>query len=159
MKLMSELVDGTARQVLDTIPLVMRTIRAEFRSRRSNDLSVAQFRTLAYIDSNEGASLSSLAGYIGLTLPSMSKLVDGLVSRGLLARDEHSEDRRRICLRLTSQGKSELDTVHNHTEAFLADKLSSLNKEELTAITHSLQILKDLFVADPATKPTSETKE
>jgi DNA-binding MarR family transcriptional regulator len=159
MKLISELVDETARQVLDTVPLVMRTIRTEFRSQRSNDLSVAQFRTLAYIDSNDGASLSSLAGYIGLTLPSMSKLVDGMVSRGLVARNEYVEDRRRICLRLTPQGKSELETVHKHTEAFLANKLSSLTKEELASITHSLQILKDLFVAVPVTKPTSHTKE
>ena len=147
MKLMSELVEETARQVLDTIPLVMRTIRTEFRNQRSNDLSVPQFRALAYINSNDGISLSSLANHIGLTLPSMSKLVDGMVSRGLVDRDEHQEDRRRICLRLTSQGKNELEAVHNHTEAFLADKLSSLTKDELTTINHSLQVLKDLFVS------------
>ncbi len=144
---MSKLVEETARQVLDTIPLVMRTIRAEFRGQRSSDLSVPQFRALAYIDSNNGASLSSLANHIGLTLPSMSKLVDGLVSRGLVARDEYLEDRRKICLGLTPQGKRELEAVHNHTEAFLAERLSNLTKEELASINHSLQILKDLFVS------------
>ncbi|MGE5374180.1 MAG: MarR family winged helix-turn-helix transcriptional regulator [Bacteroidota bacterium] len=144
---MSELAEEAARQVLDTIPLVMRTIRAEFRDQRSNDLSVPQFRALAYINSNDGSSLSSLANHIGLTLPSMSKLVDGLVSRGLVARDEYLEDRRRICLRITLQGKSELETVHDHTEAFLSDKMSGLTPEDLAKITQSLQILKDLFVS------------
>lgn len=147
MKLMSELAEEAARQVLDTIPLVMRTIRAEFRDQRSNDLSVPQFRALAYINSNDGSSLSSLANHIGLTLPSMSKLVDGLVSRGLVARDEYLEDRRRICLRITLQGKSELETVHDQTEAFLSDKMSGLTPEDLAKITQSLQILKDLFVS------------
>jgi DNA-binding MarR family transcriptional regulator len=144
---MSELVEEAARQVLDTIPLVMRTIRAEFRSQRSNDLSVPQFRALAYINSNDGSSLSSLANHIGLTLPSMSKLVDGLVSRNLVAREEYLEDRRRICLRITPQGKSELEAVHDHTEAFLADKISGLTQEDLAKITQSLQILKNLFVS------------
>lgn len=147
MKLMSELAEEAARQVLDTIPLVMRTIRAQFRDQRSNDLSVPQFRALAYINSNDGSSLSSLANHIGLTLPSMSKLVDGLVSRGLVARDEYLEDRRRICLRITLQGKSELETVHDQTEAFLSDKMSGLTREDLAKITQSLQILKDLFVS------------
>ncbi len=144
---MSQSVEEAARQVLDTIPLVMRTIRAEFRAQRSNDLSVPQFRALAYINGNDGSSLSSLANHIGLTLPSMSTLVDGLVSRGLVAREEYLEDRRRICLRITPKGKSELEAVHDHTEAFLSDKLSGLTQEDLTKITQSLQILKDLFVS------------
>jgi hypothetical protein len=42
-----------------------------------------QFRTLAVIDRNANASLSDVTEHIGLTLPSMSKLVDGLVARKL----------------------------------------------------------------------------
>jgi DNA-binding MarR family transcriptional regulator len=144
---MTQSVEEAARQVLDTIPLVMRTIRAEFRSQRSNDLSVPQFRALAYIESNDGVSLSSLANHIGLTLPSMSKLVDGLVSRRLVDREEYQEDRRRVCLRITSQGKSELKAVHDHTQAYLAEKMAGLTKEELVTVTHALQILKDLFAS------------
>jgi len=156
---MSKLVEETAHQVLDTIPVVMRTIRAEFRNQRSTDLSVPQFRTLAFIKNNDGASLSSLANHIGLTLPSMSKLVDGMVSRGLVGRDEHQKDRRRICLRLTPQGKRELEAAHGHTQAFLADKMSSLTKEELTIITHSMQILKNLFMSVDSKKFPSQDKE
>lgn len=156
---MSKLVEETAHQVLDTVPVVMRTIRAEFRGQRSVDLSVPQFRTLAFIKNNDGASLSSLANHIGLTLPSISKLVDGMVSRGLVDRDEHREDRRRISLRLTPQGKSELEAAHSHTQAFLADKMSSLTKEELAIIVHSMQILKDLFGPVHSKKSTSQSKE
>ena len=159
MKHISKLVEDTARQVLDTVPTVMRTIRAEFRGQRSADLSVPQFRTLAFIKNNDGASLSSLANHIGLTLPSMSKLIDGMVSRGLVDRDEHREDRRRICLRLTPQGKSELEAAHSHTQAFLADKMSGLTKEELTTITHSMQILRELFISERVKKSTFQGKD
>jgi len=69
--------DECARQVLETVPLVMRTVRAEMRRRRTADLSVPQFRTLNFLNRQAGASLSQVAEHIGLTLPSMSLLVEG----------------------------------------------------------------------------------
>src|ERR1041385_8673228 len=119
---MPKIVEDTAQQMLEVVPLVMRTIRSEFRGQRSRDLSVAQFRALAFIKSNDGSSLSSLATHIGLTLPSMSKLIDGLVSRGLVARSSHQQDRRKICLQLTRAGKTELEAAYDHTQAFLVQK-------------------------------------
>ncbi len=155
---MSKPIENTAQQVLEIVPAVMHTIRAEFRTQRSRDLSVAQFRTLAYIKNNDGASLSSLATHIGLTLPSMSKLIDGLVSRGLVTRDLDQEDRRKICLCLTKTGKEELETAYEHTQAFLADKISGLAKEDLDIVSRSMQILKTLFVTERLEKSTLKTK-
>ena len=145
---MSKIAEETAHQVLDVVPAVMRTIRAEFRGERSTNLSVPQFRALAYIKNNNGASLSSLATHIGLTLPSMSKLIDDLVSRGFVARNEHQEDRRKICLQLTPTGKKELEAAYNHTQTFLVEKLSGLAKEDLSTVLCSMQILSKLFVSD-----------
>ncbi len=153
---MAKIVEDTAQQVLDVVPIIMRVIRSKFRSQRSRDLSVAQFRTLAYIKNNNGASLSDLAANIGLTLPSMSKLIDGLVSRGFVDRSSHSEDRRKICLQLTPAGKSELDAAYGHTQAFLVDKMSGLAKDDLNTVNRSMQILKDLFIAE---QPSLKTKK
>ena len=155
---MAKIVEETAQQVLEVVPVVMRSIRTEFRGQRSLDLSVAQFRSLAYIKNNGGASLSSLATHIGLTLPSMSKLVDGLVSRGFVARSSHTEDRRKICLQLTATGRSELDSAYDHTQVFLVDMLSELSKEDLNTVNRSLQILKNLFGSDHSKQPTSKSK-
>jgi DNA-binding MarR family transcriptional regulator len=90
--------DECARQVLETVPLVMRTVRAEMRRHRAADLSVPQFRTLTFLSRQAGASLSQVAEHIGLTLPSMSSLVEGLVERKLILRNTHSVDRRRVTL-------------------------------------------------------------
>ncbi len=155
---MTKIIEDTAHQVLEVVPIVMRTIRTEFRGQRSSDLSVAQFRTLAYIKNNNGASLSSLATHIGLTLPSMSKLIDGLVSRGFVTRTSHMEDRRKICLQLTSAGRSELDAAYDHTQAFLIDQISGLTKDDLNTISRSMQILKDLFASDQSKQPTLKSK-
>ena len=156
---MTKLVEETAHQVLDIVPVVMHTIRSEFRGQRSTDLSVPQFRALAYIKKNDGASLSSLATHIGLTLPSMSKLIDGLVSRGLVARNEHQGDRRKIYLQLTAAGKSELETAYAHTEKFLVNKLSMLAKEDLNTVLCSMQILGTLFGSDQPGQSTLKLKK
>lgn len=108
---MTSSADDVANQIMNVIPAVMRLIRSKFREQRAAELSVAQFRTLAFIDIHDGISLSDVAGHIGLTLPSMSKMVDGLVNRKLVSREMHSSDRRRICLALTDAGKKELKVI------------------------------------------------
>ena len=76
---MSESPAHTARELMEVVPLVMRTFRAEMRGSRANDLSVPQFRALGFVHRKPGTSLSDVAEHIGLALPSMSKLIDGLV--------------------------------------------------------------------------------
>ncbi len=142
---MTQIVESAAQQVLEAVPLVMRAIRGQLRSHRRADISVPQFRAMAYIDQNEGASLSDLASHIGLTLPSMSKLVDGLVSRKLVARTSDSVDRRRICLALTPLGREGLRAAHRSTEKYLADTMSGLDEADLQGIARTMQILESLF--------------
>ncbi len=137
-----------AQQALEAVPVVMRSIRAQLRSHRGADISVPQFRAMGYIDRNDGASLSDLANHIGLTLPSMSKLVDGLVSRKLVRRASHNRDRRRICLSLTPSGREELKAAYRFTERYLADHMAGLAEDDLRSITHAMQVLKALFAQE-----------
>src|SRR5512143_2472274 len=122
--------DVCAQEILEVVPVVMRTIRAELRRHRTADLSVPQFRTLAFIDRCAAASLSDVAEHIGLTLPSMSKIVDGLVARKLVTRQTHPADRRRLVLTLTRSGQTALEASRKATRACLAEDLSTLSDAE-----------------------------
>ena len=135
----------TAALVMDNVPLLMRLLRTKFREKRVGDLSMAQFRTLAFVDANQGTSLSDAAGHIGLSLPSMSKLVDALVNHELLTRNTHGEDRRRICLALTAQGKRELDEAYQHTQSFFTEKFAELTADERAQIAGAMDVMKKLF--------------
>jgi len=139
----------TSALVMDNIPLLMRLLRTKFREKRTGDLSLVQFRTLACVDANQGASLSEVAGSIGLGLPSMSKLVEALVNRKLLTRDMHGKDRRRICLTLTAKGKRELDEAYQHTQSFFAEKFAELTDDERTQIVEAMNTMRKLFALDP----------
>jgi len=127
----------------------MRAIRAEMRRQRGWDLSVPQFRTLAYLNYYQGASLSDIAEFIGLTPPSMSKLVDGLVARQLVTRDFSTSDRRRVILALTPAGQATFQATRTATQAFLARRLAGLPAEERAVVTQAMQILRPLFTSKP----------
>jgi DNA-binding MarR family transcriptional regulator len=142
------LLNECTRQVLETVPLVMRTVRAEMRRHRAADLSVPQFRTLKFLNRQAGASLSQVAEHIGLTLPSMSLLVDGLVERKLILRNTHDTDRRRVTLTLTARGQSVLEAAHGATQAALAEKLAALSAQDRTIVVQAMRALRPIFEPD-----------
>ncbi len=137
--------DDVASEMLEVVPAVMGAIRVEMRSRRRADLSVVQFRALVYLKLNPGASLSALAEYLGLTLPSVSQMVDGLVKKGVVTRMDSSSDRRRLVLTLTPQGKSLLEKSLSGTQAHLTETLNRLNAEDIEAVHQAMLLLEALF--------------
>ena len=140
------MIETCAAAVMDTVPLVMRIIRTEMRSHRTPDLSVPQFRALLYVNRRAGASLSDVAEHLGLTLPSVSKLVDKLVVRGLITRESAPDDRRRVILMLTPGGQAALQAATQATQARLADRLAALSPDELDTVIEAMNLLHRVFL-------------
>ncbi len=134
-----------AHEVLDVVPIVFRVIRAELRKHGAKEMSVPQYRTLAFVYRNEGASLSEVGDHIGLTLPTMSLLVDGLVARGLVSRRTDPEDRRRMTLTLTEAGRARLESARAATMANLEERLRQLSASDRATITTAMRMLSELF--------------
>jgi DNA-binding MarR family transcriptional regulator len=140
--------DQCAREVLDVVPSVMRFIRTEMRKHRGLDLSVPQFRSLVFIERTEGASLTAVSEHLGLTPPSTCKLVDGLVSRGMVTRNESQEDRRRLLLAITAAGAAALGDARKDSLASLSGLLGSLDSQELSQILGAMSALRRIFASD-----------
>ncbi len=139
---------ATAGELLDVVPRVMRVLRAQMHSHRAADLSVPEFRTLGFLNGHAGASLSDVADHIGLTLPSMSKLIDGLVERKLVTREFDPGDRRRVTLTLTGRGRAILQAAHAPTQAYLAEVLSALSPVERATVVQAMRMLRPLFISE-----------
>ena len=143
---MSKLLNTCAQELMDTSPQIMQLIRVEMRRGRGSDISVPQFRSLTFIQRNPDSSLSNLAEHLGLTLPSVSKLVDGLVKQKLVIRQESEVDRRRLTLVLTQTGASIVNSSRAGAQANLVQKLSCLSEEELGTISKAMQLLRPVFI-------------
>jgi MarR family transcriptional regulator for hemolysin len=136
--------DEVAREMLDAVPLVMRVIRAHMCRHRSG-LSVPQFRTLCFLSGADGSSLSAAADFVGLSLPAMSRLVDGLVDVGLLRRRHSDDDRRHVRLSVTRAGDAAVREARQLAQAHLAEVVSALPAKKRAAIAAAMRELRDAF--------------
>jgi DNA-binding MarR family transcriptional regulator len=137
--------EESARELLEVVPIVMREIRSQMRSRGSLDLTVPQFRTLAFVNRNKGSSLCEVADHMGLTPPSASTLVDGLIERSMMTREEHPDDRRRVRLAVTSRGQAILEASTRGTMTYLAKKLNSISADDREVIVKAMETLRSVF--------------
>jgi DNA-binding MarR family transcriptional regulator len=122
------------------------------------DLTIPQFRTLAFIGRNEGAMLGDVANFLALTPPSASKLVDGLFIAGLLARDQASDDRRRVELRLTDAGRRKYEAAVRASEAYLSERIERLGPAARGEVVRSMRALHALFEDPPEVSRPNSTK-
>lgn len=139
-----------AREILDDVPLAMRSIRAQLRKSGAIEVSIPQFRTLVFISRHSGASLSDAADHIGLTLPSMSTMIDGLVTRNLVIRRTDPHDRRRMTLTLTERGRTTLRGARESTLTYLSELLRNIPTSDRATLVRGMQILKSIFTKEAA---------
>lgn len=131
--------------LLEVVPAVMRTLVMHMRRMHAGSLSVGQFRCLVFLHHHSGSSLSELADHLGLGLPAVSRLIDGLLARGLVQRTSHPADRRRLVLALSGPGRAVLEAVRRAAQKQLAASLEALSVEERGAVMRAMDILRSLF--------------
>jgi DNA-binding MarR family transcriptional regulator len=147
--------EGCAALLLETTPRVMRAVRMAIADLDAPALTIPQFRTLQFVAMHSGASLSATAEFLGLTLPSTSKLVDQLVRRTMLRRDDAQDDRRRMMLRITDRGDALLKNAQEAVCVHLTGLLNQLGRTELVSLHNTLLLLREHFPS-PATMGVEE---
>jgi len=139
--------EEAARAVLETVPFVMRAIRARMREGRPEAISVAQFRALLYIRRHPGTGLSAVADHVGTSLPAASELVARLVRQEIVERETDPASRRRIRLTLSKAGLADLEAAELRTTEWLARALGPLDAASLAGLVDGLHDLRAM-VAD-----------
>lgn len=137
--------ERSAEALLDTVPLVMRTVRQFMREQGSSDLSVPQFRALGFVDRHPETSVSAVAEHLGLSVAATSRLVDALVARGLVQRQVSTIDRRFVTLVLSPEGVTVREDARRYTAQQLAAKVSDLSEAERANIMAALESLRQVF--------------
>ena len=142
-----------ARAMLDGLPPVMWFIRRHMRRHRKRGLSVPQFRTLVLLSQYPAASVSAVAEHLGSSLPSASRLVGGLVSWGLVARQACLADRRQVSLVLTPQGRAVFTAAKAETQDRIAAAVARMNEAERATVAEAMRLLQALFSTPFSTPP------
>jgi DNA-binding MarR family transcriptional regulator len=136
--------------LIDVVPLVMAFVRACSAQIKPADLTVAQFRALAFIGRHSGMSMSSLAEFLGLTLSCVSKHVDTMVQLGYVHHEVCADDRRRASLHLSEKGQKTMALAREDMSRRLAAQLADLGPEATDTVTVALQDLQQVFALIPS---------
>lgn len=103
-------------------------------------LSQGRFIVLLMLHTTSGGEMccSDIAESVGVSRATMTGLLDGLERDGLVRRVDHPEDRRRVTISLTGNGRRILDDLlPNHFRA-LAGLMAGLNAQERGALCQLL---------------------
>lgn len=135
-----------AREILETVPQVNLFIGDRIRRLQAAGLSLPQYRALGFLSRVKNSSLSAVAGYLGFSLPSMSRLIDKLVAGRLVRRQPVPTNRRQIALTLTVRGQATLEKGRNEVRLQLAEALKAFPVDEQKAIQRAMKLLQKAFV-------------
>jgi DNA-binding MarR family transcriptional regulator len=86
--------------------------------------------------------VSSLASEARVTKGAMTRLVDGLETRGWVVRERAEDDGRRVLVALTADGKKEAKRLHRLTERSISTILEGIPKADRDQVVRSIQLLR-----------------
>jgi DNA-binding MarR family transcriptional regulator len=138
----------TARDILEIIPLVMRTVAAELRA--AGELPAPAHFGLLSVLCERPRMLTDLASLQGVSLPTMSNSVSSMAEHGWVRRTAPGADRRVIMIEVTATGRAALERVARAAEAHLAEMLAPLDLTGRRRLHGGLGVLRQIFSARPA---------
>ncbi len=108
------------------------------------DVSPQQLNVLYYVRT-ENASMADIARVLGVAPTVITGLVDRLEARGLIRRESHPSDRRRIQLVLTERGHEISTQVEAAVTAGIQRQAQTLDAEQQQHLGEGLRLLETLM--------------
>lgn len=150
--------DGLTRDMYALASFLMRTANVgTFNAIADLDLSFTQIKTLCALDADgEERSVKALADSLGLSLPAMSRAIDGLFERGFVEREEDRTDRRMKRVRLTDPGRTVPQALSEARLSALQELVSSLGEDEAESLESALRLILEGHAEIAAYRPTGK---
>lgn len=131
-----------AAHLLDLLAAVRRVLGPEVPVEQGGEtIATTQFLALRAL-ANQDRTASELARALGVRLPTLTQLADGLVSRGWIERHDDPDDRRRVRLGLTDPGREIYKSARECAEARMARILEFIEPRERKTLVNGLDALR-----------------
>lgn len=123
-------------------PAILRLARRLRQMRdESLDLNANQLSAMGVLLRHGDRSMGELAVLENVQPPSMTRIVNGLEERGLVARTVRPADRRQSVVTLTESGREVLSSDRRRRDQWLARRIAELEPEERVVLRASVRIL------------------
>ena len=108
----------------------MDTIRGDLTAELPDSCSFMHVKALDFIAGTPEPSMGDVAGFLKITSPGATMVVDKLVENAEIGRHADPNDRRVVRLGITTKGKATLEAGMKIIERKIAKRISSLSKTE-----------------------------
>jgi DNA-binding MarR family transcriptional regulator len=102
-------------------------------------LTMTQLRVLFMVRAEEGVSAGTLAENLGVTPPTLTRIMDRLVSNRLVRREADENDRRLVRHQLTQEGLRTVEEMERTGRARVNSVLSRLTPEQVERLVLALR--------------------
>lgn len=104
-------------------------------------ITLAQCCAIETLDHKGMLTMNQLSREQGVTLSTMTRVVDVLVRDGVLDRVSSPEDRRKVCIQLTGKGEDLARTLKKCTEDYTGKILEQIPGEKHEQVIESMELL------------------
>lgn len=101
-------------------------------------ITIPQFRTLVLLSARDAINLATLAGLLDVAPSTTGRMVDRLVTAGLIDRQPHPDSRRELVITLTSRGRDVVGAVTAHRRDEIAQVAARMPARERHGLVHAL---------------------
>ena len=123
---------------------VMRLARRMRAQRAETSLTLSQLAALATLDRHGALTPGELAAHEKVQPPSMTRLLAVLEAQGLVTRAPHPTDGRQVVVQASPAGQALLREDRRRRDAWLAQRMRTLDPEELAVLRQAATILDKL---------------
>jgi len=124
---------------------ILHLLRRLAQEDRASGVTPARLSALSVLVFGGERTIGSLASAEGVTPPTMTRLVAGLVADGLVERTNHPTDRRAVTVRATEAGRARLLAGRDRRVAALRDLIAPLSPKERRRLDQATAIVERLL--------------
>lgn len=106
-------------------------------------LTMQQLKVLLVLSNSDGASGQELASAMGVSLATMTGIIDRMVAAGLVDRHEDPHDRRVRRVQLTDAGRKTFDEFVTAGQESVLEIVRRLDDEELRVVARAMRLMTD----------------
>ena len=137
--------ESITEELMLKLPVLYKVLYHDFRMKYSFILPSTQQRVLMSLLKQGTQNVSDLAHHLGVQRQQLTKLLDALEERELLARNECQENKRLILVNLTAFGQLYMEDLIHEKTTLLSDFFNQLDDDDKEIIIKAFHIFDDFL--------------
>ena len=136
------------RELVVRLRLALMRLGRRLRQQTGEEITASQLSALSSVDRLGPLSLGALAAVERVRPPTLTRIVGHLEAAGLVVRRPAPGDRRSTEVQVSPAGRKLLDRSRTRKDAYLAERLATLDPAEVEVLRRAAGVLERLLEAE-----------